>query len=194
MADDSEKPYVCPWWIGYFLLNPLRRLVQHPEKILAPFVHEGMTVLEVGPGMGFFTLTLARLVGSSGSVICVDVQERMLSALRRRADRVGLEKRLVLIHASDDSLRIEAFTGKVDFALAFAVAHEVPDRANLFEQMGRALKPGGLLLFSEPTGHVTPEKFRLSTDLARSKGFVEERALQIKKSLAILLRKSNNVE
>ncbi len=54
----NEK--VCPWWAGYFLASPLRQLFQDPAKILAPYVREGMTVLEPGPGMGFFTLELAR--------------------------------------------------------------------------------------------------------------------------------------
>jgi hypothetical protein len=42
---------VCPWWLGYFLISPLRRIGQHPKSILAPYVHEGQIVLEPGPGM-----------------------------------------------------------------------------------------------------------------------------------------------
>jgi ubiquinone/menaquinone biosynthesis C-methylase UbiE len=68
---------VCPWWLGYFLLNPFRRLRQDPRKLLKPYVREGMTVLEPGPGTGFFTLELLRLVGKSGRVIASDVQPRM---------------------------------------------------------------------------------------------------------------------
>jgi hypothetical protein len=46
----------CPWCIGYLLASPLRRSVgQDPVKILFPYVGEGMTLLEPGPGMGFFT-------------------------------------------------------------------------------------------------------------------------------------------
>lgn len=59
---------VCPWWLGYLLASPLRRLMVDPKKLLAPYVHEGMTVLEPGRGMGFFTLELARLVDASGRV------------------------------------------------------------------------------------------------------------------------------
>ena len=76
---------VCPWWLGYFLLSPFRRLGQNPENILAPFVQDGMTVLEPGPGMGFFTLELSRKVGASGRVVAVDIQPRMLDRLKRRA-------------------------------------------------------------------------------------------------------------
>ena len=43
--------------MDYLLASPLRKwLGQDPEKILRPYVHEGMTVLEPGPGMGFFTM------------------------------------------------------------------------------------------------------------------------------------------
>jgi len=56
---------VCPWWLGYFLASPVRRWLmrEDPAQILAPYVREGMTVLEPGPGMGFFTLELAMRVG-----------------------------------------------------------------------------------------------------------------------------------
>lgn len=84
--------HVCPWWIGYFLASPIRRISFDPRKILAPFVSEGMTVLEPGPGMGFFTLELARAVGPKGRVVAVDVQAKMLAALERRARRAGLSR------------------------------------------------------------------------------------------------------
>lgn len=44
-----------------------------PQKLLAPYVHERMIVLEPGPGMGFFTLQLARLVRASGRVVALDI-------------------------------------------------------------------------------------------------------------------------
>ena len=45
--------HVCPWWIGYLLVSPIRRWLQNPDKILSPYVSEGMTVLELGPGWVF---------------------------------------------------------------------------------------------------------------------------------------------
>jgi tRNA A58 N-methylase Trm61 len=82
---------VCPWWIGYLLASPLRRWFgQDPAKILSPYVREAMTVLEPGPGMGFFTIPLARLVGPSGRVITVDLQPKMIESLKRRASKAGV--------------------------------------------------------------------------------------------------------
>jgi len=76
---------VCPYWVGYLLISPLRRLFHNPEEILSPFVTTGMTVLDIGAAMGFFTLPLAGMVGPNGKVVSVDVQEKMLRSLQKRA-------------------------------------------------------------------------------------------------------------
>ena len=118
---------VCPWWLGYLLANRLRRLVQDPIKILGLFVQPGMTILEQGSGMGFFTLDLARLVGSEGRVIAVDVQPKMLKGLRRRALKAGLLDRISLKQAQGSRMGVDELEGAIDFVLAFAVVHELAD-------------------------------------------------------------------
>ncbi len=150
---------VCPWWFGYFLASPLRKLRQDPHAILSPFVRDGMVVLEPGPGRGFFTLELARLVGPNGRVVAVDVQARMLSVLRRRARRVGVLERIETRQADGADLAAGDLAGRVDFALAFAMVHEVPDPARFFTEVAAALKPGGLILLAEPRGHVSARDF-----------------------------------
>ena len=77
---------VCPWWLGYLLASPLRRLLQDPVEIVKPYVEEGMTVLDVGCGMGFFSLPLANLVGEKGRVVCIDLQEKMIKGLLREGE------------------------------------------------------------------------------------------------------------
>jgi len=161
---------VCPWWLGWLLASPIRRLVQDPATILGPFVSEGMTVLEPGPGMGFFTLELARRVGPTGRVIAVDVQERMLSGLRHRAARVGLADRIELRLARRDRLGIEDLAGRVDFALAFAMVHEVPDGGRLLAEIATSLRRGGRLLLVEPAGHVRRDAFAATLRSAAEAG------------------------
>ena len=150
---------VCPWWIGYLLVSPLRRLVQDPRAILSPWVKDGMTVLEPGPGMGFFTLELARLVGPRGRVVAVDLQPRMLAGLTRRAGKAGLIERLETRQAPSRGLGVGDLAARVDFALAFAMVHEVEDQDLLFAELSAALKPGGALLLAEPAGHVREVDF-----------------------------------
>ena len=162
---------VCPWWLGYFLVNPIRRLRQDPATILRPFVSEGMLVLEPGSGMGFFTLDLARLVGSRGKIIAVDVQEKMLAGLRRRAAKAGLGDWIETRRASHDKLMLDDLAGRVDFALAFAVIHELPDQERFFVEMYRALRAGGKMLAAEPKMHVKLAAFESSMKLASRAGF-----------------------
>jgi SAM-dependent methyltransferase len=162
---------VCPWWIGYLLASPIRRLWQDPGDILRPHVREGMTVLEPGPGMGFFTLELARLVGGSGRVIAVDIQPRMLEGIRRRAARARVLDRVEARLATPASMGVSDLAGRVDFTLAFAVVHELPNIAAFFREVAQASKPGARLLFVEPKGHVTPSAFEAELHLALAAGF-----------------------
>ena len=181
---------VCPWWLGYLLASPLRRwFFQNPEELLAPCIRPGMTVLEPGPGMGFFTLPLAGLTGPQGRVIAVDNQPRMLDALRRRALKRGLLPPIETRLAKPDSLRLDDLQGAVDFVLAFAVVHEMPSAAGFFRETAAALKRGGLLLLAEPAGHVTPEGFSHELELAQAVGLEPVAHPKIRSSQAALLRK-----
>lgn len=189
-TSDRHKHRVCPWWVGYLLLSPLRRLGQNPARILAPHVRHGMTVLEVGPAMGYFSLPLARMVGPEGRVVCVDVQRRMLDRLERRARRAGLADRIETVHAAEDSLRIGAWDGRVDFTLAFAVVHEVPDQDRLMAEIHRAMKPGAAMLLGEPRGHVAGEDFDASVRIAGAEGFAIESPVAIARSRSVVLRRS----
>ncbi len=162
---------VCPWWLGYWLTCPLRRYGQDPATILAPYVHEGMTVLEPGPGMGFFTLELARLVGASGRVVAVDVQPKMIDRLKRRAAKAGLLSRVDARIGFADSANLKDINGVVDFTLAFAVVHEFPDAGRFFATVAAASKPGASLLLAEPKGHVKPEAFDSELRAAAEAGF-----------------------
>jgi ubiquinone/menaquinone biosynthesis C-methylase UbiE len=180
---------VCPWWIGYLLASPIRRLWQDPGELLRPHVREGMTVLEPGPGMGFFTLELARLVGGSGRVVAVDIQSRMLEGIRRRAARAGVLDRVEARLATPDSMGVSDLAGKVDFTLAFAMVHELPDAAAFFREVAQASKPGARLLFVEPKGHVTPSAFQGELDLALAAGFAPVEAASAHRSNTALLEK-----
>ena len=182
---------VCPWWLGYFLTSPFRRwLGDAPEKILVPYVGEGMLVLEPGPGMGFFTLELARRVGASGRVVAVDIQPQMLNGLRRRARKAGLLERIDVRLAEADSLRLTDLAAKVDFVLAFAVVHEMPNANSFFSEAAKALKPGASLLLVEPAGHVSDAHFQEELTLAAQAGLRLVNCPAIRRSHAALLNKS----
>jgi 2-polyprenyl-3-methyl-5-hydroxy-6-metoxy-1,4-benzoquinol methylase len=166
----SVATHVCPWWLGYLLINPLRRLWQNPEGILGDYVRPGMTVLDIGPGMGYFSLWMAKAVTETGRVVCVDVQEKMIRSLTRRAARAGLEGWIDVRVCSESSLGIDDLAQQVDFALVFAVVHEVADTPSLFVQIKRVLKLGGTCLLAEPKGHVTCSEFDKAVGIAADVG------------------------
>jgi len=178
--------HTCPWWLGYALANPFRRIMHEPEKILAPFVREGMTALDLGSGMGFFSLAMARLVGAQGKVICVDLQQKMLEALHKRAERAGLAERIRLQRAALDDIHV---IGPVDFALAFWMAHEVADAQKFLDQVFSVLKPSGSVLLVEPRLHVTARDFQRIIAHARDAGFTVEEAPLVRISRSVVLRK-----
>jgi len=163
-------PSVCPWYLGYFLLIPLRFLVQRPSKILAPHVKAGAVAFEPGPGMGYFTLELARRVGPEGRVTVADTQPRMLRVLKRRAAKKGLLPRIETRLVKDNSLGVDDLVGRVDFVLAFAVVHEVLDVTRFFAETGAILKKGGRMLLAEPRGHCPEKMFTEELEAAGKNG------------------------
>jgi ubiquinone/menaquinone biosynthesis C-methylase UbiE len=183
---------VCPFWVGYLLASPFRRLLQDPEKILGPYVKPGMTALDVGCAMGFFSLPLARMVGERGKVICVDVQEKMLRSLRKRAIKGGvgdrIEPRLCLGH----SLGLEEFENQIDFALVFAVIHEVPEPRRFFGEIWKSMKSSSKCLAAEPKWHVSAEEFEATLSIAQEEGFHVVDRPRIFRSHSVLLAKGDN--
>jgi len=146
-----------------------------------------MTVVDVGCAMGYFTLPLARLIGPTGRVVAVDLQARMVRALERRARRAGLSQMIETRRCGTDSLGLADLAGCVDFALVFAVAHEVPDVGKLMAELAALLAAEGRVLLAEPSGHVSAEEFAASIAAARSAGLAVEAQPAIARSRAAVL-------
>ena len=181
---------VCPWWLGYLLASPIRRLLQKPEDVVTPYVSPGMTVLEPGPGMGFFTLEMARRVGPAGRVFAVEVQPRMVAGLQRRLGKNGLRERVDLRLAPPDSMNVHDLAGRVDFTLAFAVVHEMPNAERFFAEAAEVSKPGADLLLVEPAGHVKDAAFEEELQSAAQAGFTLTARPAMTRSHAALLKKN----
>lgn len=179
--------HVCPWWLAFLIDNRLRRWLQNPEQILNGHVREAQTVLDLGCGMGFLTLPLARMVGERGRVIAVDLQRGMLNGLQRRAKRAGLLPRITLHQSSPNRLGLEA---QVDFALAFAMVHEVVNIPSFFREVAGLLKPGARFLVAEPKRHVSTAQFQQMLEAAREAGLGVQSILSIRWSHAVLLERT----
>lgn len=182
--------HVCPWWLAYTFDNPLRRLVHDPGKMFGPYIGPGGVAADIGCGLGFFSLGLARLVGPAGRVHSLDLQERMLAGLRRRARRAGLEGRITARQVRDDDLDSRDLQGRLDLALAFWMVHEVPDQAGFFGQARGLLKPEGRLFVAEPRMHVKAEDFEQTLRLAAGAGLEPVARPRVAFSRAAVLAKA----
>ncbi len=176
--------HVCPWWLAYTFDNPLRRAFHRPEEMLAPYVRRGMTAVDAGCGMGFFSIGLARLVGDEGAVVAIDVQQEMLDIVRKRAARAGLSARIRTRRCTPDDLGIGE---PAAFILAFWMVHEVPDAGAFFRQARAALAPGGKVLVAEPILHVPKGRFEQSVRSAQTAGLESCGAPRIRFSRSVLL-------
>ena len=159
--------HICPWWLAYTFDNPLRRILHPPEKILAGLVSRGQTVLDIGCGMGHFTLGMAQMVGEQGRVIAVDLQAKMLDRVHRRAEKQRLRQRIILHEGEVAGLEMR---GEVDCALAFWMVHEVPDQASFFKAVRGLLKPTGRFLVAEPKIHTSKADLNKSVKVASEAG------------------------
>ncbi|CAB1084021.1 Methyltransferase type 11 [Olavius algarvensis Delta 1 endosymbiont] len=181
----SQNHHVCTWWIAYTFDNPLRKLFHNPQKIFGGYIKEGMTVVDVGCGMGYFSIGLAKLVGATGKVIAVDLQQKMLDIMQKRARRAGVGEIIMPHHCEANKLGLG---GPVDFILAFWMVHEVADKDNFLGQLRSILAPDGKILIAEPRMHVGAEELDQTIAMARNKGFQCREAPGIRFSRTALLQ------
>ncbi|MBT8379409.1 MAG: class I SAM-dependent methyltransferase [Ignavibacteria bacterium] len=178
---------ICPVEKAGSLDTKIRRWLQNPHKILRPYIKEGMTVLDLGCGPGFFTVALAQMVGKNGKVIAVDLQEGMLQKLKEKIIGTELENHITLHKCEEDRI---GFKEKVDLVLAFYVVHEIPDQQNLFNELETILKPNGKLLIVEPPFHVSKKAFAETIKKANTAGFTEVERPKVLFNKAVVLKKN----
>jgi 2-polyprenyl-3-methyl-5-hydroxy-6-metoxy-1,4-benzoquinol methylase len=179
--------HVCPWWLAYTFDNPLRRLIHNPEKIVGPYLEEGMTAIDIGCGMGYFSLGMARLVGAKGRVISVDLQQKMIDKLKNRAEHTGIADRISVHLCKQDTLGVSE---EVDFVLTFWMVHEVPTVKLFFEQIHSILHASGKWLLTEPKLHTSLSDFDKTLSTATEMGFLATERPVINISYAAVLEKA----
>jgi ubiquinone/menaquinone biosynthesis C-methylase UbiE len=166
---NEDRNRVCPVELANSLDSKIRNWIQNPKKILKPYIKEGMKVLDIGCGPGFFSVALADMVGRDGKVIAADMQDGMLQKLNKKIAGTELGERIQLHKSQQHRIGISE---KVDFILAFYMIHEVPSAELFLIELKDILKEGGKFLIVEPKlFHVSKKDFAETIGKAKKTGF-----------------------
>ena len=188
MKKDNNR--VCPVWMAYTFDNPLRKLIHNPKKMFREYVKEGMSVMDIGCGLGCFSIGLAKMVGKRGKVYSVDLQKGMLERLMKRAEKANVSDIIHIHQCSADKIGIE---NKLDFVLVFWMIHETPDALDFLKQIHTLLNPDGILFLSDPKMHVSKECFDETIAEATKIGFqiISKPKIIMSRTVILSKRRSN---
>jgi predicted methyltransferase len=143
-SDDADGQYGNPSNLDDYIAemtSPARDAWQKPDQVVAALgLKKGETACDIGSGPGYFTLRLARAVGPSGFVYAIDVEARMLQALRERLERAHVRNVAPVLAVSDDPLLPH---GACDVVLVVNTYHQFPGRAGYLKRLRQSLKPQG---------------------------------------------------
>lgn len=130
-----------------WLVRPEREAEEQPEKALdALKLKPGMVVADIGAGVGYMSLRMARRVGPTGRVYANDLQPEMLAKLRENAARAKLENVVtVLGDVTDPKLP----ANMMDLVLLVDVYHEFAQPQQMLRKIRETLKPDGRLVLLE---------------------------------------------
>jgi ubiquinone/menaquinone biosynthesis C-methylase UbiE len=139
--------FPMPEFMANLIDHPLRRKLQPPyETAVRHGLEPGMTVLEVGPGSGTYTMGAAQRVSPEGKLVTIDIEPKVIARVLRKAQREGVENVEARVA---DVYDLPFDDGTFDAVYMIAVIGEIPDPVRAMKEFYRVLLPSGKLVFSE---------------------------------------------
>jgi ubiquinone/menaquinone biosynthesis C-methylase UbiE len=139
--------FPMPEFMANLIDNPLRRRMQPPDEVARRHgITPGMTVLDVGPGNGTYTMAAARLLGENGRLYAIDIEPKMIERVQARMQLENLKNIEARVA---DAFALPFEDSYFDLVYLITVIGEIPTPEKAFGEFCRVLKPGGTLAFSE---------------------------------------------
>jgi len=130
-----------------WLVRPEREAEEQPEKALdALNLKPGMVVADIGAGVGYMSLRMARRVGPAGKVYANDLQPAMLDRLRQNAFKAGIGNIVTVVGEMADP---KLPSNTMDLVLLVDVYHEFSQPQQMLRKIRETLKPDGRLVLLE---------------------------------------------
>lgn len=154
-----KNPSACPYGQRFWVQPPHPFITRSRLRAaLAP--RPGERVLEVGPGTGYYSLSVAEWLHPAGQLDIFDLQQEMLDHTTGRALAAGLTN---IVPAQGDACKLPYADETFNGAYLAAVLGEIPDQDAALRELARVLKPGGRLVVGELFGDphwVSPRRLR----------------------------------
>lgn len=143
-----KHPSACPYGQRFWVEAPHPIITRERlRSVLLPKAAE--RILEIGPGVGYYTLDMAEWIGPDGIVEIFDLQQEFLDHTLARAAERGLTN---LASTLGDATELPYEDASMDAVVLTAVLGEIPDRAAALREIRRVLKPNGRLVVGELFG------------------------------------------
>ena len=140
-------PFPVPPTLTRLFSSPVREASQSRQVTISRMgLRPGMRVLEVGAGVGRFTVDAARAVGADGRLDSIDIEPEMVAGVRERVQQAGLQN----VEARVADVRHLPFpSATFDVVYLVAVLGSIIDKGRALREARRVLKPSGRLSITE---------------------------------------------
>jgi ubiquinone/menaquinone biosynthesis C-methylase UbiE len=143
-----KNPSACPYGQRFWVEAPHPIITRDRlRSVLRP--EPGERILEIGPGVGYYTLDMAGWVGPDGKIEIFDLQQEFLDHTTARASERGLTN---VTPTQGDATALPYEDNSMDAVVLTAVLGEIPDPVAALRQIARVLKPTGRLVVGELFG------------------------------------------
>ncbi|TKB27434.1 methyltransferase domain-containing protein [Desulfopila sp. IMCC35006] len=190
----TGKPYknsfsgkgVFPPEYAFTLLFPLRNIFLSPQKLIQRLdLKEDHTILEIGPGPGYFSTYVARKL-RKGRLYLLDIQQEMLDIAKKRLDKRKITN---VIYTLTDGISLDLESDFFDRVFMVTVIGEVENKTGYLKEIYRILKVDGILSISELAGD--PDKLSMDElqSLVIAHGFTVSAVFGSKRNYTINFKK-----
>ncbi len=140
--------------VFYFLCYTIRMILQPSTIIPLLGIESGQTILDIGSSIGYWAKPIARVVGSDGKVIAVDVHPEIIDRLNHDAAELGIENMHGVVGDIHDLANLPIKKGTMDRVLVVRMAGVMDDEIeNRIPELIEFIKPEGKLIVIDHGGH-----------------------------------------
>lgn len=130
---------VFPHQYAFTLLFPIRNIFLSPQKLIDRLeLKKNSMVLEIGPGPGYFSTKIAKVV-PEGKLVLADIQQEMLDYARNRIEKQRINN---VEYYLCDGVKFDFPDNCFDRVFMVTVIGEVANQHAYMKEIHRILKPG----------------------------------------------------